>query len=216
MSGGRPPGRSGHARLIREYLFVAATRICDKFDTTAAPGPAFRRAGGRLRTKAVGEAGGKSLLIFGSHVKPLAKKYSGCHVGQITGTCFARLAPARGAYHDRHDTWGAECDGRFGVRRFSRRTKTPRRTAKSCGPGAAMLALSLAGNFREVTVTTSPLHRGEHEVSRKAIAQGMSECSPLTCMLVCAFLCAVWHTRPRVQRAPGIPCALCFQEGQRI
>src|SRR5437764_3495828 len=30
----------------------------------------------------------------------------------------ARLAPTRGAYHDRHDTWGAGCDGRFGVRRF--------------------------------------------------------------------------------------------------
>src|SRR5205823_11528624 len=30
--------------------------------------------------------------------------------------------------------------------------------------------------FRPVTVTTSPLHRGEHEVSRKAIAQGMSDC----------------------------------------
>ena len=29
---------------------------------------------------------------------------------------FARLAPTRGAYHDRHDTWGAGCDGRFGVR----------------------------------------------------------------------------------------------------
>src|SRR6266480_5473309 len=27
-----------------------------------------------------------------------------------------------------------------------------------------------------MTVTTSPLHRGEHEVSRKAVAQGMSEC----------------------------------------
>jgi hypothetical protein len=23
-----------------------------------------------------------------------------------------------------------------------------------------------------------------------------------------------WHTRPRVQRAPGIPCSLCFEEGQ--
>ena len=31
-----------------------------------------------------------------------------------------------------------------------------------------------------------PVHRGEREVSRKAIAQGMSVCSPLTCMLVCA------------------------------
>src|SRR5260370_26766139 len=27
-------------------------------------------------------------------------------------------------------------------------------------------------------------------------------------MLVCAFLCAFLHTRPRVQRAPGIPCSL--------
>src|SRR5688572_5476610 len=59
-----------------------------------------------------------------------------------------------------------------------------------------MLASSLAGSFRKVTVTTSPLHRGEYEVSRKAIAQGMSECSPLTCMLVCAN-CATLGTRDR-------------------
>src|SRR6266536_5023053 len=30
-------------------------------------------------------------------------------------------------------------------------------------------------------------------------------------MLVCAFLCATLHTRPRVQRAPGIPCSLFFR-----
>src|SRR5947199_1052692 len=41
----------------------------------------------------------------------------------------ARLAPARGAYHDRHDTWGAGCDGRFGVRRFL----TPDENAKAYG-----------------------------------------------------------------------------------
>ena len=30
-------------------------------------------------------------------------------------------------------------------------------------------------------------------------------------MLVCAFLCiCIWHARPRVQRAPGLPCALLF------
>src|SRR6478735_11403594 len=34
-------------------------------------------------------------------------------------------------------------------------------------------------------------------------------------MLVCAFLCATLHTRPRVQRAPGIPCSLFSFEGQR-
>ena len=26
----------------------------------------------------------------------------------------------------------------------------------------------------------------------------------------CAFLRTILHTRPRVQQAPGIPCALCF------
>ena len=35
--------------------------------------------------------------------------------------------------------------------------------------------------------------RGEHEVSRKAIAQGRPGCSACTCMLVCAFLCAIAH-----------------------
>src|SRR6266496_439775 len=35
-------------------------------------------------------------------------------------------------------------------------------------------------------------------------------------MLVCAYNCAFWHTRPRVQSAPGFPCALWFGEGQRI
>jgi hypothetical protein len=29
-------------------------------------------------------------------------------------------------------------------------------------------------------------------------------------MLVCVLLCASWHARPRVQRAPGLPCALLF------
>jgi hypothetical protein len=27
-------------------------------------------------------------------------------------------------------------------------------------------------------------------------------------MLVCVLFCALLHTRPRVQRAPGVPCAL--------
>ncbi len=33
-------------------------------------------------------------------------------------------------------------------------------------------------------------------------------CSPLPCMLVCSFFCTTSHTRPRVQRASGIPCSL--------
>ena len=63
------------------------------------------------------------------------------------------------------------------------------RTAKSCGSDVAVLALSpreaklLAGDGGKRAVL-----RGEHEVSRKAIAQGRPGCSACTCMLVCAFL----------------------------
>src|SRR3954468_12247393 len=62
---------------------------------------------------------------------------------------------------------------------------------KSCGSGAAVLALSpgeaklLAGDGGKRAVL-----RGEHVISRKAIAQGRSECFPLPCMLVCSFVCA--------------------------
>src|SRR5436305_13401478 len=59
--------------------------------------------------------------------------------------------------------------------RVSAWTNEQERTAKSCGPGAATLALSLRSDLH-VTVAKKPAHRGEHEVSRKAIAQGMSDC----------------------------------------
>jgi hypothetical protein len=54
------------------------------------------------------------------------------------------------------------------------------------------------------------VHWGEHEVSRKATAQGRPGCSRWTCMLVCAFFCAQC-TRDRgcsahpVFPAPSIP-----------
>jgi len=36
---------------------------------------------------------------------------------------------------------------------------------------------------------------------------------PLPCMLVCIFVLRKSHARPRVQQAPGLPCALYFDEG---
>src|SRR5947207_10455421 len=88
----------------------------------------------------------------------------------------ARLAPARGAYHDRHDTLGAGCDGRFGVRRFL----TPDENAKAYGEVVWSwrrdAGVKLCGIFRKVTVAKKPAHRGEHEVSRKAIAWGKPGC----------------------------------------
>jgi hypothetical protein len=40
------------------------------------------------------------------------------------------------------------------------------RTAKSCGPDASMVGVKRRRSICEVTVTTKPDHRGEHEVDR--------------------------------------------------
>src|SRR3954467_11240876 len=55
----------------------------------------------------------------------------------------------------------------------------------------------------------------ERGISRQTIAQGMPECSDCTCMLVCASH-YIMHTRPRVQRAPGIPCTLRFRRRGQV
>src|SRR5258705_5569298 len=47
-----------------------------------------------------------------------------------------------------------------------------KRTAKSCGSDAPMLASSLREEA-QATVSNKPGHRGEREVSRKTIARGM-------------------------------------------
>jgi hypothetical protein len=57
------------------------------------------------------------------------------------------------------------------------------RTAKWCGPGAPVLALS----SREVSRWQQAGHRGELEGNRKTIAQGKPDCLRWTCMLVCVF-----------------------------
>ena len=59
-------------------------------------------------------------------------------------------------------------------------------------------------------------HRGEHDINRRAIAQGRPDALRFTCMLVCAFPRASMHTRPRVRRAPGLPCALCLKRANVI
>ena len=126
----------------------------------------------------------KSLLIFRNRVKPGNQKYSAFVLTQITGITPPVSPRLRGA-RDRHER-AVRCDGR---ERRDRRTRR-KRTAKSCGSGAAVLALSsregsLAGDGGKRAVL-----RGEHEVSRKAIAQGRPECFRRTCMLVCTFVCA--------------------------
>src|SRR3981189_3758991 len=66
-----------------------------------------------------------------------------------------------------------------------------------------------------MTVARKPGHRGERGISRKPprresrIASAEPVCS-------CAFLFALLHTRPRVQRAPGFPCALSSSRGWEL
>jgi hypothetical protein len=119
-------------------------------------------------------------------------------------------ASARGAYRDRHER-GAGCGGRGSVRRTRslqgelnlmsderRAGRTAlKRTAKPCGPDTRGWCQTAGGAF-DPTGSVEPSSRqqrrpegirlrGEHGISRQAIAQGMPECSGCTCMLVCAF-----------------------------
>src|SRR5215212_8259859 len=80
------------------------------------------------------------------------------------------------------------------------------RTAKSCGPGASMVASSLR-LITQATVTTSPITGEITKETVKTIARGMPGVSGVTVvtMLVCFFHL---HMRLRAHRASGIPCAL--------
>src|SRR5262245_1160806 len=72
-----------------------------------------------------------------------------------------------------------------------RQTTERERTAKSCGPDAAMLASSLqclAGDG-----DNKPAHRGERVISRKAIARGMSDCLRCPVCSCAAFLAQFAH-----------------------
>jgi hypothetical protein len=75
--------------------------------------------------------------------------------------------------------------------------------------------VKLAGSILPMTVARKPGHRGERGISRNPprrecrIASAEPVCS-------CAFFCALLHTRPRVQRAPGIPCALSSERAERL
>src|ERR1700730_9775229 len=80
----------------------------------------------------------------------------------------------------------------------------PKRTVKSCGPDASVVGVKSAEGksarpgadepaIRRRRRQQSPILRGEREVSRKAIAQGMPECLRCTCMLVCVFFTHFAH-----------------------
>ena len=69
----------------------------------------------------------------------------------------------------------------------ARRRTALKRTAKACGPDASVVGVKSRGGVARPTGRTiplfarrrrqeSPILRGEHAISRKTIAQGMSDC----------------------------------------
>ena len=146
---------------------------------------------------------GKSLLICGNRVKlkiSWNQKYFAFPEGRNGGISVA--IPSR--QEGRRPSLPTR-DGLRWTRRCLRRTAL-KRTAKTCGPDTATLVSSLWSDL-QVTVARKPVHRGERAISRKAIAQGMSDCLRCPVCSCAHFLCTL-RMRSRVQRASGIPCAL--------
>jgi hypothetical protein len=123
----------------------------------------------RAKSRAEGRSQTQILLIWGSRQAPKSKIFLFTR-NQITGTlCVSR--PAQRGVGRRHDE-GRGCGGR-GMRKARRMT----RTAKACGPDTPLLVSSSrkAKSRSGATVARKPVHRGERVISRKAIAQGMSD-----------------------------------------
>ena len=74
------------------------------------------------------------------------------------------------------------------------------------------LASSPVEFIHKATVANKPDHRGERGISRKPLCRGCPGASAEP-VCSCAPLLPL-RMRPRVQRAPGIPCALWLMEGQ--
>jgi hypothetical protein len=118
----------------------------------------------------------------------------------------AQPAPSQGDATRSSRNVGAGCDGRCGVRQdHSRRTKAPQRTAKSCGPGAATLALP-AGACSRTTGARKAASPGRARISRKTIARGKPGCPGCTCGLTRVHFCSTLRTRDCGRsRRPAFP-----------
>ena len=116
----------------------------------------------------------------------------------------------RGAFRDRHGR-GAGCGGRGSApderHRRGRRSRvvlTPRRwrssSRKQVFADDGDKKARSPGRVRRKPL--KPLRREGRTASAEPV------CS-------CAFLCTLLHARPRVQRAPGFPCALWLMRAER-
>ena len=115
----------------------------------------------------------------------------------------------RGALRGRHERWGGmrwtrgNADERCHSGRRRRVVLTPR-----CWRQAG-------GTLRRRRWQTSPVTGESAKKAVKTIVQGRPGISgePVVTTLVCFIIS---HARLRVHRAPGFPCALCFQRGKQL
>ena len=74
---------------------------------------------------------------------------------------------------------------------------------------------SAAAGLLRATVATEPVSPGRARYKPSTHRAGKAGCSPLNLYARVRFCHVHLHARPRVQRAPGLPCALSTFEGQR-
>src|SRR5580692_4220325 len=86
------------------------------------------------------------------------------------------------------------------------------RTAKSCGPDASMVGVKLAKEISPATVTTKA--RSPRRARRKPLTPSRAGMPGDPGATVVTNACAYYtsRTRLRMQRAPGIPRALCWAD----
>jgi hypothetical protein len=141
-----------------------------------------------------------------SHVQPHSQKYSGSLLRQITSTFLVIPAHYKGAFRDRHErkagmrwTLMALLTRALSCGRRSRVVLTPRRWRQVLERHASW----------ERWWQQSPVTRESTEETVKTIACGNAGCpGELVVTNACAYYTS--RTRLRVQRAPGIPHALCW------
>ena len=124
-------------------------------------------------------------------------------VREASDTLKAEFEDAGAEYVDRvkqagRDAMDAVASGVF------HRTKTPQRTAKSCGPGAATLALP-AGACSRTTGARKAASPGRARISRKTIARGKPGCLGCTCQNRVLSFATLSTRRCGRSRRPAFP-----------
>ena len=133
---------------------------------------------------------GKSLLVFGSRVKPQNKKYF-CFPEGKSGVCICPSRPGQKGVGRRHGRWTG-CGGRlFALRR--RRGLSVRQNRVVLAPVAGVKPSARRKPNRQRRSQPRTRLRGDHGISRKAIAQGrpgVLRCPVCSCA---AFLVQTAH-----------------------